>query len=111
MKIIPRSIVKDREIGIAEMSVTYTQNPDTNSRSDEYQYLTVKAVPCDMSDADYKEGDEPCSYYNVEIGSPYEEDTDSSKHWSIEDPEEIANIVRDFINRYKLVSNFDKNNE
>lgn len=104
-RIIPNSLPKDSDIGICKMSITYTQNPDTTSPSDEYQYLTIESVPCDEC-ADFEEGKEPVSYYNIKIGLPDEECC--SPHWSIEDPEDLANIVRDFISRQKIVSKFDK---
>lgn len=78
---------EDGEIGIHKMSITYTQNADTNSERDEQQYLTIETedVP-DGSDLPY--------FFNIKI-----EDCD---HWSIDEPSELSDLVEDFIAMLKL---------
>ncbi len=77
---------EDGEIGIHKMSITYTQNADTNSERDEQQYLTIETddVP-DGSDFPY--------FFNIKI---------NGDHWSIDEPSELSDLVEDFIKRLKL---------
>lgn len=77
-------------VGIEEMSITYTQLPDTNSSSDEYQHLTVTTkTACSTSkeETDKREG----YYFDITIPE--------GKHWSIENGNEIKTIIEDFKNR------------
>lgn len=70
-------------VAISAMSITYEQNADTNSDRDECQFLTIEAQ---------KVCDEDSWYFDLKIDTK----------WSINDPEEIAYIVRDFKQRMEL---------
>lgn len=81
----PTPYVKDGEVGIASISVTYVQENDTNGSPDEEQYLTLETsdVP---SNEDYP------FYYNMKIPT----------HWSFNSIDDLAKIVKDFEARVKL---------
>lgn len=85
-EIRPTPYVDDNEIGIASISVTYTQTNDTNSNQDEMQFLTLETsdVPCNE---DYP------FFYNMKIDG----------HWSFNSIEDLAKIVNDFEARVRLL--------
>ena len=97
-KIIPvnytdelQNAITDNEnfVGIEEMSITYTQPADTNSLSDEIQYIKLTsrtAYAVGMKDALNKEG----FYIDIEI---------PEGHWSIDGIENLEAIVKDFEER------------
>lgn len=77
-------------IGIEEMSITYTQLPDTNSSSDEYQHLTItNRMACSVGkeETDKREG----YYFDITIPE--------GEHWSVENGSELKAIIEDFKNR------------
>lgn len=78
---IPDRCKETNVVSISSFSVTYSQQADTNSSSDECQFITVEAQ-------NNGEGDDGW-YYNIK--------TDT--HWSVDSPEQIADIVRDFTER------------
>jgi hypothetical protein len=102
IKIVPYNYGLDEEmrenptvnlVGIEEISVTYVQEPDTNSRSDEYQHLTVTTkTVCGVSkeDSEKKEG----FYFDITIPG--------GEHWSINDGDELKAIIEDFKRRIYL---------
>ena len=85
-------------VGIEEISITYMQEPDTNSTSDEYQHITIttrQACAPSKEDAEKEE-----SYY-FDISIP------EGEHWSVNDGNELKAIIDDFINRIYIK---DENN-
>lgn len=77
-------------IGIEEMSITYTQLPDTNSGSNEYQHLIITTrTACSVGK---KEVDKQQGYY-FDITIP------EGEHWSIEDGNELKTLIEDFKSR------------
>ena len=77
-------------VGIEEMSITYIQPADTNSSSDEVQFLTIKtSCACSVPvDADIEnEG----YYYDISIPE--------GQHWSVNSGEELKALVDDFEQR------------
>lgn len=102
IKIVPYNYGLDEEmrnnpevslVGIEEISVTYVQEPDTCSSSDEYQHLTVTTqMACGISkeEAEKKEG----FYFDITIPE--------GEHWSISNGEELKAIIDDFKRRIYL---------
>lgn len=88
--------VKDGEVGIEEMTVTYVQNADTNDIEEHYQRAKVTAVPVV---GDLSEDGSPY-YFNVEV-LPFEED-DTQGHWSVDDGSEFTELIEDFKKRLNL---------
>ena len=90
--IIPAPLIKDcsGNIGITKMEITYTQEPDTNSRRDEYQYLTISTenTVCDYEDV-----------LNGEEGHYYIIKTDK---WAVNDANKLTKIFNDFHSRLML---------
>lgn len=89
-KIIPTAILGDlsENIGIASMTVRYTQRPDGNDASESDQFLTVEAVNYDDGDEEsVMEGNQ--GYYLVL----------STERWAIDDPSEMALVLNDFFAR------------
>lgn len=85
-------------VGIEEISITYMQEPDTNSSSDEYQHITItskQACGISKEEADKKEG----FYFNITIPE--------GEHWSVDDGDELKALIDDFINRIYIK---DENN-
>jgi hypothetical protein len=78
VNIVPRHTTDPNEVGIYKVTVTYTQEPDTNSNSDEWQYLECST--------DTVCGDE--FYINIK-----------TDRWSINDPEELLTVLNDFKSR------------
>ena len=70
-------------VAISEMSITYTQNADTNSDIDEYQFLKVTAVNSGAGEEGF--------YLNIS--------TEGCDHWSVDSPEQIADVIKDFSDR------------
>ena len=74
-------------VGIESMSVVYTKAPDTNSSSDEFQFLTVETqVACSPTLEDAL--NEQSYYFNIK--------TDK---WSVDDPDELSELLNDFKKR------------
>ena len=105
LKVYPANNINDLEeiatkeccmaVGIDEMSITYVQPADTNSSSDEVQFLTIKtACACSVPvNADIeKEG----YYYDISIPE--------GGHWSISSGDELKALVDDFESRLYGVS-------
>lgn len=85
-------------VGIEEISITYMQEPDTNSSSDEYQHITITTrTACGITkeEADREEG----FYFDVTIPE--------GEHWSVSDGDELKTLIDDFINRIYIK---DENN-
>lgn len=82
-------------VGIDEMSITYMQEPDTNSESDEYQYLTVtsrQACAISKEDAEKEEG----FYFDITIPE--------GQHWSVENGDDIKAVIDDFKKRIYMTN-------
>lgn len=88
----------DNKIGIEEMSITYTQQPDTCSEDSNYQRLKITTqFSCGFSHK------EPSGYYfNISIPE--------DRYWSIEDGEDLAILVEDFKKRLNIISKKDETN-
>ena len=94
-KIMPWNYTEDLEkyglehkvmaVGIEEMSITYTQSADTNSSSDEVQFIKITSrSACSVRE------DEEGFYFDIEI---------PEGHWSVEDGEELKALIDDFKSR------------
>lgn len=99
--IIPADVITDKDynhIAICEMSVTYMQNPDTNSSQDDYQTLTIEAASgaCMSTTERLENPDKEAFYFNIKTNK-----------WSVEKPEEVAFLIEDFRKRLNFV-NFKK---
>ena len=107
IKVVPYNYGLDEEmrknpstslVGIEEISITYMQEPDTNSSNDEYQYITItsrQACGITKEDADKEEG----FYFDVTIPE--------GQHWSVENGEDLKVLIDDFKKRNYI----DKKNE
>lgn len=107
IKVVPYTYGLDEEmrehpeinlVGIEEISITYMQEPDTNSTSDEYQHITIttrQACAPSKEDAEKEE-----SYY-FDISIP------EGQHWSVENGEDLKVLIDDFKRRIYI----DKKNE
>lgn len=82
-------------IGIEEMSITYTQLPDTNSFSEEYQHLTITTK---MICSTTKEDTDKQKGYYFDITIP------DGEHWSVSDGNELECVIKDFKKRLYLES-------
>ena len=71
-------------VGIEKMSITYTQSADTNSDSDEDQYLTIETEIADAPTLN-EAVNEQSFYFNVK--------TDK---WSINNANDLAMLIEDF---------------
>ena len=91
MEILPINYTPDLEknnhVGIEEMSITYIQPADTCSNSDEIQTLTISTQYGSSISFDDTDG----FYFNISIPE--------GKHWSIDNEEELVEIVKDFKKR------------
>lgn len=108
IKIVPynygldEAMEKDKEnvyIGIEEISVTYTQESDTCSSSDDVQTITIttkSAYAPSKEDADKREG----FYYDITIPE--------GQHWSVSNGEELKALIEDFEKRIYLDYNKDE---
>lgn len=94
--------IKDGEIGIAEMSVTYMQEADTNDNPDNIQVMKLTAIPGDSCMVEY-DPQNPIYYINIEI-EPNEDGTPG--HWSVSEFEDLRQIFDDFMQR--LINNKKK---
>lgn len=96
MKILPVSLIPDNGdcIGIEKFSITYVQPADTNSKSEEDQFLKIDAIATVDSVKEYKQAGEPLYYYNI-----------STRKWSVESAEEIALLLEDFKKRLSIETN------
>ena len=102
-KVIKNSdCIKDGEIGISEMSVTYIQEADTNDDSDNLQIMKLTAVPGDSCMVEY-DPEDPIYYINIEI-EPNEDGTPG--HWSVSEFEDLRQIFDDF--KQRLINNKKK---
>lgn len=77
---VPDNCYEENIVGIEKMSVTYTQQADTNSSSDDIQTLTIETQNNGMG--------ENGIYFNIK--------TDK---WSIDDASHMADVINDFMNR------------
>lgn len=89
-KIIPTAILDDmsENIGIASMTVRYTQRPDGNDPNLQDQFLTIDAVG-------YDDGDEE----SVAKGVPGHYLVLQTERWAIDDPKEMKLVLNDFFAR------------
>ena len=86
-KVIPTAL-PDENIGIASMTVRYTQRPDGNDESCNDQFLTVEAVNYD--DGDEKSVMEGKQGYYLVL---------STERWAIDSPKEMEMVLNDFFAR------------
>lgn len=88
--IIPTAILDDHSenIGIANMTVRYTQKPDCNDDTQAWQFLTVEAVPYDNGYEERVMKGEQGFYLVI-----------SSERWAVDDPSELSMVLNDFANR------------
>lgn len=96
-KVIPTAL-PDENIGIASMTVRYTQRPDGNDESCNDQFLTVEAVNYD--DGDEKSVMEGKQGYYLVL---------STERWAIDDTSELNMIISDFSNRLYASSVMEDN--
>ena len=75
---------KGNAVSISEFSITYTQNPDCNSNSSEYQDITIKALNSGMGEDGW--------YYDIK----------TDNHWSISDADELVDLINDFKMRMEV---------
>ena len=99
IRILPNDIVSDENVGISKMSITYTQNPDTNSDTEEDQYITIE-TSMSSTKCDYNEGDELPCYFNISMPD--------GRHWSVEDESELVALFNDFKKRFSIVTGCTK---
>lgn len=108
-KIVPYNYGLDEEmvenpdislVGIEEMSITYMQEPDTNSTRDEYQHLTITSkTAMGVTKEDAEKGD--AFYFDITIPD--------TEHWSVCDGEDLKVLIDDFKKRlYMETSNKKK---
>lgn len=85
-------------VGIEQMSVTYYQTADTNSSSDECQHLTITTeMACSSSEENIENKDG--FYFNISIPD--------GEHWSINEGDELLEIVEDFKRRLYMTTNYN----
>lgn len=107
-KVLPVNYIDDLEklmkeekcmaVGIEEMTITYTQPPDTRSDSDDIQLLTIAARYADCcSIEDVKKGD--AHYFDITIPE--------GTHWSVESGEELKALIDDFKKRLYIINEFN----
>ena len=77
--------------GIQSMSVTYVQHRDDNADTNglDYNELTVSAETCPGAP-----DDEPPYYFTI-----------NTERWAVDTPDDLADLLHDFISRLKLVTN------
>ncbi len=95
-KIIPTYILKEHScnVGISDMSITYIQQPDSDSSpDDDYQELTISSVGAIVAEDEVLSGKE--GYY-------YRLKTDK---WAFDDSNEILDIIKDFKQRLNKITN------
>lgn len=87
-RIIPYSLPEDGTIGIHKMSVTYTQTDDNNHRTEDGddQFLTVETEDAIVSEEEALNG---YGYYF----------TIKTERWAFDNPDEIHDILSDFMGR------------
>lgn len=104
VKIYPANFTDDLEklqdsehsaVGIEQMSIVYTQPPDTCSGVDEVQHLTI-TTQCGESVSVGEEG----FYFDISIPE--------GEHWSVESGEELSGLIEDFKKRLYLKENESK---
>lgn len=83
---IPENCAEPNVVQINEMSITYCQSADTNSSRDEEQFLTITTSQAGCGEDDI--------YYNIS--------TKDCDHWSVNEPEELSYLLKDFISRLNL---------
>jgi hypothetical protein len=84
---------KHTMIGIEEMSITYFQEADTCSSSDEYQTITLTTKNgCSPTKEDAEK--QECFYFDITIPE--------GQHWSVCEGEELKALVDDFKKRIYL---------
>lgn len=81
MKIITEGIPNDGEVMMDEIKVTYYQNPDNCSESDEYQELTLKT----------KDGG----------GGKYINLSTNEHGWSFNSEQDLIDIIKQFKSMYE----------
>lgn len=107
-KVLPVNFIDDLEkimkeencmaVGIEEMTITYTQPPDTCSDPDDIQSLTITAShaeSCDIEDVKKGEG----FYFDITIPE--------GTHWSVESGEELKALIDDFKKRLYIINEFN----
>lgn len=82
--IVPDNVLEN-VVGIEEMTIKYTQRADTCSDPDETQFLKVTVKEAVMG--------EDAAYYDIS--------TEGCDHWSVDSPDDLKNILQDFISRMK----------
>lgn len=84
---------KHTMIGIEEMSITYYQEADTCSSSDEYQTITLTTRSgCSPTKEDAEK--QECFYFDITIPE--------GQHWSVCDGDSLKALVDDFEKRIYL---------
>lgn len=90
LTVVPNAFIEDdavNKVGIYKMTITYVQPADTDSDMDDTQFLEIEAMNVPVCD----EGVLPY-YYRIK-----------TDRWSVDEPEQIAELVEDFIKRLGLV--------
>ena len=87
----PEFYIPDNEyfIGIQSMSVTYVQHQDDNADQNDYNELTMTAENCPGAP-----DDEPPYYFSIR-----------TERWAVDTPDDLSDLLRDFVSRLKLVTN------
>lgn len=88
---VPEDCIEENAVEINEFSITYTQNPDTNSSRDEVQSITVFAENNGMGEEGW--------YLSFKTNTK----------WSVSNPNDIKAVLDDFLSRmkYKIVKGKD----
>ena len=84
MKPILNPYPDEGQIGVFKVSVTYVQEADSNSKSEEEQYITFSTQDAPVPDDQFP--------YYLEI---------KTEKWCFDDEEEMKELIDDFINRVK----------
>lgn len=84
MKPILNPYPDNGKIGVYKVSVTYVQEPDSNSTQDDEQYITLSTQDVPVSNGDF----------------PYYLEMKTDK-WCFDDAEGMKELIDDFINRVK----------
>lgn len=84
MKVVNHSTTDPNEIGIESVKIIYHQEPDTNSNSDEWQFLEISTDTADGTEF----------YFNLK-----------TDRWSINDVDELITVLEDFKRRVNLTTN------
>lgn len=72
-------------VSIEEMSITYSQGPDTNSPRDEFQHLKITTQNCGTGEDGW--------YFDIDT---------CGGHWSVDNPSQITEILEDFKKRFDM---------